>query len=112
MKQLWNETALLESWWRCAQVGLSLDAPDNLYPLNEESFYQLCQERQAEISAYRKVAACVRLPKNTASLLIDGESILMGKKPARRQLAPVSSGPVFCGGACWDKRSLACNPAV
>ena len=89
MNRLENEAAVMESWRRCAQMGLPPDSGNALYPLPPQAVQELCERHRPVISAFERcvspVACC--LPKASAFLLTEGRGVLL-KKNTRNPAIP------------------------
>ncbi len=108
MKKFCNQTALFDSWRRCAQAGLSPDAVDKLYPLGVEEIRLLRQDHRLEIEAFRQTAPALALPGDAASFLMDAQGVLLEKKHGHEAVGAVPSGLFLCGKTRRGERGFPC----
>lgn len=76
-----NEIAVMDSWRRCAQAGLPLDAGEALYPLSPQALREVVEKHRSVISAFEDCAfpAAANLPKTSSFLLMDKHGVLLKK---------------------------------
>lgn len=75
-----NESAVMDSWRRCVQAGLSPDAGETLYPLPPQALQELIERYRPVISAFECCAfSAASLPKASAFLLMDGNGMFLKK---------------------------------
>ena len=103
-----NETAVMDSWRRCAQAGLPPDVGETLYPLPPQALRELVEKHHPAISAFERCAfpTAASLPKASAFLLMDEHGILLKKMP---DLPPFR---MFEPGFCFAETHAGTNAAA
>lgn len=104
MKNSCNQAVVLDSWRRCAKVGLSPDNPEeSCYPLSTKNLQLLYQNHQMEITAFRQIMSNSQMPKGSVSILTDAQGILLEKKLIGQKLEIFSTGFFLFRGPCGCK---------